>query len=233
MKHQFHSFHSHSMEQPAQTEGAFVRWAPYYDLAVHVTALGQAGRLRKITVDQALIKPGDHVLDIGCGTGEVTLLAKARAKNGKVYGIDPSPEMLAIARRKAASKKLEIDFRVGVIESLAFPDTSIDVVTSSLMMHHLPERLKARGLAEIYRVLKPGGRLLIADFMRPTGTVLNHLFIAFTRHRGLQSGIEDLQNLLKEAGFSQVTQLDPKVLVIGFVRATKEAVSFQESAFSD
>jgi ubiquinone/menaquinone biosynthesis C-methylase UbiE len=148
-------------------------------------------------------------------------LAKARAKAGKVYGIDPAPEMIAVARKKAARKRLEIDFRVGVIESLPFPDASIDVVTSSLMMHHLPEDLKVCGLAEIYRVLKPSGRLLIADFMRPTGSFLNHLFIAFTRHRGLKSGIEDLQKLLKDAGFGQITQLNENVLIIGFVRAVK------------
>src|SRR6185295_3643668 len=174
-------------EQPAQTEGRLIRWAPYYDLAVNITTLVQARHLRRMTVDQALIKPGDNVLDVGCGTGEVTLLAKTRAKDGKVYGIDPAPQMIAVARNKAALKGLEIDFRVSVIESLPFGDASIDVVTSSLMMHHLPDELKARGLAEIYRVLKPGGRLLIADFMRPTGSLVNHLFIAFTRHRGLKN----------------------------------------------
>jgi len=172
-------------------------------------------------VDNALIKPSDSVLDVGCGTGEVTLLAKTRAKNGKVYGIDPAPEMITVARKKAARKGLDIDFRVGVIEALPFPDGSIEVVTSSLMMHHLPEDLKVRGIAEIYRVLKPGGRLLIADFMRPTGSLLNHLFIAFTRHQGLKSGIEDLQKLLKAAGFGQIIQLDGNVLIIGFVRAVK------------
>ena len=213
--------HSHSVEQPAQTEGTLIRWAPYYDLAVNLTMLGHARRLRKLTVDNALIKPGDSVLDVGCGTGEVTLLAKTRAKDGKVYGIDPAPEMIDVARKKAARKKLDIDFRVGVIESLPFPDASIDVVTSSLMMHHLPEDLKVRGLAETYRVLKPSGRLLIADFMRPTVSFLNHLFIAFTRHQGLESGIEDLQKLLKGAGFRQITQSDENVLIIGFVRAMK------------
>ena len=216
-----HHFHSHSVEQPAQTQGSLIRWATYYDRVTNLMTLGQAPRLRKITVDQALITPGDSVLDVGCGTGEVTLLAKKRTGNGTVYGIDPAPEMIAVARSKAARKKLEIDFRVAVIEALPFPDSSIDVVTSSLMMHHLPEDLKVRGLAEIYRVLKPGGRLLIADFMRPTGSFLNHLFIAFTRHGRLRQGIEYLQGLLKDAGFSQIIQLKEKVLVIGFIRGVK------------
>lgn len=216
-----HHFHSHSVEQAAETEGSLIRWAPYYDFVTNFMTLGHARLLRRQTVDHALISSGDSVLDVGCGTGEVTLLAKTRAKNGKVFGIDPAPEMIAVARKKAARKGLYIEFRVGVIESLPFPDASMDVVTSSLMMHHLPEELKVRGLAEIYRVLKPGGRILIADFMRPTDSFLNHLFIAFTRHRGLQKGIEDLEKLLKQAGFTQITQAGEKVLVIGFVRAVK------------
>jgi ubiquinone/menaquinone biosynthesis C-methylase UbiE len=216
-----HHFHSHSVEHPAQTEGRLIRWATHYDLAVNITTLGQARRLRKITVNQALVNPGDSVLDVGCGTGEVTLLAKSRAKAGSVYGIDPAPEMIAVARKKAARKRLEIDFRVGVIEALPFSDSSMDVVTSSLMMHHLPGNLKVRGLAEIYHILKPGGRLLIADFLRPTGSFLHHLYIAFTRHHGLRSGVEDLQGILKNTGFSQIDQLEEKILTIGFVRAIK------------
>jgi ubiquinone/menaquinone biosynthesis C-methylase UbiE len=124
--------HSHSIQQPAQTEGRLIRWAPYYDLAVNITTFGQARRLRKLTVDNALIKPGDSVLDVGCGTGAVTVVAKTRAgKAGKVYGIDPAPEMVAVARSKASRKGLGIDFRVGVIESLPFPDARLYVVTSS------------------------------------------------------------------------------------------------------
>jgi demethylmenaquinone methyltransferase/2-methoxy-6-polyprenyl-1,4-benzoquinol methylase/phosphoethanolamine N-methyltransferase len=216
-----HHFHSHPIERPAQTEGSLIRWAFSYDLITSIMTFGQIGRLRKATVEQALIQPGDSVLDVGCGTGEVTLPAKRRAKHGRVYGIDPAPEMIAVARKKAAHKGLEVDFRVAVIEALPFPDSSIDVVTSSLMMHHLPDDLKVRGLAEIYRVLKPGGRLLIADFMRPTGPALNHLFIAFARHQRLQKGVDDLQGMLMNAGFSQISQLGKSVLAIGFVRAVK------------
>src|SRR5687768_17054506 len=135
--------HFHTVKQPAQTEGRLIRWAPYYDLAVNITTLGRAQPLRKMTVDHALIQPGDSVLDVGCGTGEITLRAKTRAgKNAQVFGIDPAPEMIAVARNKAVHKGLEIDFRIGVMESLPFSDASIDVVTSSLMMHHLPADLK-------------------------------------------------------------------------------------------
>jgi len=214
--------HSHSIEQPAQTEGRLIRWAPYYDLSVNLITLGHAWRLRKMTADLALIKPGDSVLDVGCGTGAVTLMAKARAgKHGHVYGIDPAPEMVAVARSKSARKRLDIDYRLGVIESLPFPDASIDVVTSSLMIHHLPDDLKSRGLAEIYRVLKPGGRLLIFDFMRPTRSFLNHIFIALTMHQGLESGIEDLLKTMNEIGFSKAVTLDEKFLLFGFVRGIK------------
>jgi ubiquinone/menaquinone biosynthesis C-methylase UbiE len=214
--------HTHTKEQPAQTQGRLIRWAPYYDFSVSLLTLGQSGRLRKMTVDQALIKPGDSILDVGCGTGDVTIPARTRAgKDGKAYGIDPAPEMIVVARSKAERKGLAIDFRVGVIEALPFPDASMDVVTSSLMMHHLPDDLRVRGLAEIYRVLKPGGRVLIFDFMRPTKSLLNHLMINLTMHHGLNFGIEDLPKMLKDAGFSQAIKLDEKFLFFGFVRGTK------------
>jgi len=70
-------------------------------------------------------------------------------------------------------------------------------VTSSLMMHHLPKHLQVKGLAEIRRVLKPGGRLLIADMMRSNTSFLKRFFIPLALHHGLQFGIEDLPELLE------------------------------------
>ena len=217
--------YTHSSESPAQTEGRLVRWALFYDGLVNIMTLGHARRLRALTVGNALLQPGENVLDVGCGTGGVTIPAKLRVgENGSVAGIDPAPEMIAVARRKAKRAGIEIDFRVGVIESLPFPDEMFDVVTSSLMMHHLPEHLQVKGLAEITRVLKPGGRLLITDMMRPSPSFLKRFFSLALHHgHGVRFGIEDLPELLKEVGFDEIQQLDDHFMGIGFVRTTKPA----------
>jgi len=216
--------HTHSQESPAETEGRLIRWASFYDGLVNIMTLGHIRRLRTLTVDQALLKPGEKVLDVGCGTGAVTIPARVRVgKNGAAAGIDPAPEMIAVARQKAVRAGLEIDFRVGVIESLPFPDASFDAVTSSLMMHHLPEQLQVKGLAEIFRVLKPGGRLLIADMMLPN-TPTKRSLTSSVLHHGTEFGIENLTTLLRESGFVEFTQLDARFLTIEFARATKPVV---------
>jgi len=216
--------HTHTHEQPAQTEGRLIRWASFYDGLVNIMTLGHIRRLRTLTVDKAMLKPGEKVLDVGCGTGGVTIPAKLHiGKTGEAAGIDPAPEMIAVARKKASRAGLEIDFRVGVIESLPYPDATFDVVTSSLMMHHLPHNLQAKGLAEIFRVLKPGGRLLVADMTRPGASIHERLFRSLVLHHGhvTEFGIQDLPELLKAASFEETEQLDEYFLVIGFVRAKK------------
>jgi ubiquinone/menaquinone biosynthesis C-methylase UbiE len=171
-----------------------------------------------MTVDLAQIQSGDTVLEVGCGTGDVALAAKARAgAAGVVYGIDPAPEMIDAARAKAARQGAAVDFQIGLIESLAFQDASVDVVLSSLMMHHLPDDLKRRGLAEIARVLKPGGRLLIVDFKRP-GSRLGHLLAALSGHNALATAVQDLPPMARAAGFVDIEAGDTDFRMLGFVR---------------
>jgi demethylmenaquinone methyltransferase/2-methoxy-6-polyprenyl-1,4-benzoquinol methylase/phosphoethanolamine N-methyltransferase len=131
-------------------------------------ALGQTRRLRSLPLKLADLQPGESVLDVGCGTGDLALVAATVVGSaGRVWGIDAAPEMIEVATHKAAHagrRAHNVRFAVQAVEALSFPDSSFDVVLSSLMMHHLPGNLKARALAEIRRVLKPGGRLLVIDF---------------------------------------------------------------------
>ena len=174
-----------------QTRGFVWNWARRYDLLMGMVTLGREQVFRQRIADLARLQPGESVLDVGCGTGTLAIVARQRVgETGRVSGIDPSPQMIARASRKAERAGLAIDFQVGVIEQPSFPDQSFDVVLSTFMMHHLPDDLKRRGLREIARVLKSGGRLLVLDMKGPAGP--------------WKTRIADQPALMKEAGFSQV-----------------------------
>jgi ubiquinone/menaquinone biosynthesis C-methylase UbiE len=212
-----HRSHAHADAAPA-TRGRLIRWARYYDPCVSLLMFGRRNRLRRMTVALAHIQPGATVLEVGCGTGDVALAAKALAgPGGAVTGIDAASEMIAVAQAKAARQGTVVDFQVGLIEALAFPDATFDVVLSSLMMHHLPDDLKRQGLAEIARVLKPGGRLLIVDAKRPAGW-LGRGLATLLLHGALKTGIQDLPPLLQAAGFTGIELGETGFLTLGFVR---------------
>ena len=140
------------------------------------------------------------MLDVGCGTGTLALDIQRRVGvGGHVCGIDRGSRQIARARAKAARRHLPIDFQIGVIEQLSFPDRTFDVVVSTIMMHHLSDSLKRQGLAEIVRVLKPGGRRIIADFKRPEQR----------QNQPVRFGsVRDLPGIVQEVGFSQVKTED-------------------------
>ncbi len=200
----------HKASSP-QTEGRTIHWAARYDLLVFLLTLGQAPALRSRTADLALLTAGEAVLDVGCGTGDLTLqVARRVGSSGLVAGIDAAPEMIARARQKATRRHMAIDFRAEPVEALSFADHTFDVVVSSLVFHHLPDALKRRGLVEMQRVLKPGGRVLLVDLLGPTHGLL--------LHSHLQTSLPDLLPLLDEAGFSQVEWRRGPFPTLGYIR---------------
>jgi len=127
---------------------------------------GEAFRRR--IVDAVSLKPGESVLDCGCGTGTLALIAKRQVgPEGTVHGIDLSPDQLRIAETKAQRENINIAFQEGSIDELPFPDESFDAIFSTLMIHHVPEDVKRAAFCEMRRVIKPGGRIVIVDFGPP------------------------------------------------------------------
>jgi ubiquinone/menaquinone biosynthesis C-methylase UbiE len=226
--HSFAHRHNDAGEARAKmTKGLILKGGWRYDLHGWLldTCLfrGKGRELRQRTITLANLQPGETVLDVGCGTGALAIEVQRRiARVGSVVGIDPSSEQIARARAKAARRNLPTEFQVGVIEQLAFPDQTFDAVFSTLMMHHLPASLKRQGLMEIARVLKPGGRLIIADFTRKQERAGQ----AARFHAG-GSGLRELAALVADAGFTQVQteQMKPPRFSAfpgaGLVRASK------------
>ena len=146
------------------TAGGVLHWARAYDVLVWALTLGNERRFRDRLAELARLEAGQSVLDVGCGTGSLAIAAKRFVgAGGQVRGVDPSPEMVARARRKAVKAGVEAGFEVGTIEALPFPDATFDTVLSSLMLHHLTDEGRRQGLDETARVLRAGGRFLAVD----------------------------------------------------------------------
>ena len=189
-----------------ETRGVTIDWlAPVYDQMCWVMGLGLA--MRRRTLALAGLARGGRVLDVGCGTGVLTrLAAQAVGPEGIAVGIDPGPAMISVARLKAARTRSRATFELGVIERLGFGDGTFDVVLSSFMLHHLPADVKRAGLGEVWRVLKPGGRLVLVDF-DPTRSIARLMFAIFrlvpTYARVLHAAGDPVP-LLRAAGFVDV-----------------------------
>lgn len=211
-----------TQEHAPETRGYTIHWARWYDLLINVVLLGKERAWRETTAEMAAIKPGDKVLDVGCGTGSLTLAAQARAgASGEVYGIDAAPEMVEVARSKAARSGANVDFRIGLVEQIPFPDGFFDVVLSSLMIHHLPDDLKRRAFVEMRRVLKPGAHVFAVDFEPPTSPLVRHL-LTHSHSRGMMRvDVHEYVPMMEEAGFEQVEAGKTKLRYISFVRGSK------------
>lgn len=173
-----------------------------YDRAVALTMREPRWRPRLVGAIAAGLPHGGRAVEIGCGTGSLTLaLAEARP-DARVTGIDGDPQILALARRKPGADR--VAWQEGLAQELPFEDASVDAALVSLVLHHLTDPVKQEALAEVARVLGPGGTLHVADWGPPRGpaTALGaralQLFDGADGPESLLAG--DLPRLLERAG---------------------------------
>lgn len=153
-----------------ETRGILVdRRVGTVDILEKLISFGRLDAILDKTLRAADLRPGESLLDVGCGTGRLAIAATALIPRDpiRVLGIDATPGMVELARRKAREGGSPARFEVGLGENLPVSTGRVDAVTSSYFFHHLPSDLKRAALREMWRVLAPGGRLVITDYGRP------------------------------------------------------------------
>ena len=194
---------------------------PAYDLIARL--MGMSSIYQKLTA-QAELADGQRVLEIGCGTGNVIIRAKRSRPGIAAVGSDPDPQILARARRKAAGLS-GIRFDQGYAEELPYADGEFDRVLSSMMLHHIGADAKAAAAAEVFRVLRSGGRLHLVDISGDTHTHGGPLarFLRRNPHAAANFG-DAIPRLLTGAGFDcEEIEVQPHRLLgqLTFYRATR------------
>lgn len=215
--------HLHGKSSVSDAPGSMAGWGKTYDTMVNVLMFGQERKLRQATLELVSLRPGDHILEVGCGTGSLTLAAKIKAgSQSQVVGIDVAPDMLETARQKARKAGLSVDFLPGRIEAIPFPDNQFDLVLSSLMMHHVPgDNAKRKGIAEMLRVLKPGGQLLIVDYEAPLNAHMRGLVSHILGHAMTDQSARAFAPLLKQAGFVEVEAGPTRSRMLTYLKGKK------------
>jgi ubiquinone/menaquinone biosynthesis C-methylase UbiE len=185
--------HGHAFDSPRR-----------YDLVAEVLFLGRRRATFQALMAAAGIQSGQRVLDVGCGTGYfVRLIAAAVGSGGLALGIDPSTAMVEYARGKAA-RGAHAHFLVGTAEALEFPDDHFDVVVSSLVVHHLAEDVRTQALTDMRRVLRPGGRVLVAEAQSPRHGWGWRLLARLHGYDRMARLVPHLEPLAAQAGFGEI-----------------------------
>ena len=152
---------------PALRFGALTR---FFDPVAALTT--REAHFKGRVLDRAAVRNGERVLDVACGTGTLALEVLGRAPGARVTGVDGDPEILDRARSKAERANAEVSFDQGLSTDLPYEDQSFDVVLSTLFFHHLTDEAKCTTGEELFRVLRPGGRAVVADWGRPQGPLM-------------------------------------------------------------
>lgn len=165
-------------------------------------------RFKLLLVKQVKIQPGQRVLDLGCGTGTLTMLLKRYYPHAEVIGVDGDGNVLQIARQKIREANLEIHLNEGLAHQLQYQDQTFDYVFSSLVFHHLTKENKQRACTESFRILKPGGEFILADFGQPRNAWARLIGLLLMRLEEVTDNFQGLlPGMLFAAGFMRVKEV--------------------------
>jgi ubiquinone/menaquinone biosynthesis C-methylase UbiE len=178
---------------------------PLYD---PLCRLLRMAALHRPLIEQAAPEPGHRVLEIGCGTGNLVVMAAGLYPDAEVTGLDPDPKALARARRKAARRGRAVRLDQGFAERLPYPDESFDRILSSFMFHHLEPDAKAATLREARRVLSPGGSFHLLDAGGDIVASDGWMARKALSNPHLRDNLGDrIPTLLREAGFADAREV--------------------------
>lgn len=167
-------------------------------------------KFRKLLIEQAGIKKDERILDFGCGTGTLSIMVKKTIPDATVIGLDVDRKILQIAKEKVYYQGLNISLERYNGKQLPYSDSSFDKVVSSLVFHHLDKEQKENSFKEIFRVLKPGGELHIADWGKAANPLMRLLFYLVQFLDGFKTTSDNVKGLLpsymQNAGFWNVTR---------------------------
>jgi len=179
-----------------------------YDPVVRLTTRESA--FKPALVAQADIHPGERVLDLACGTGTLTILAKQAQPAAEIHGVDGDANILKIAAQKATAEGLDIKLQQGLANALPYADVHFDRVMSSLFFHHLTRETKSAAFVELHRVLIPGGELHVADWGRASDPLMRAAFLGIQLLDGFTTTADNVNGLLptliQKAGFEDVCE---------------------------
>jgi len=181
---------------------------PYYDIVIRATS--REHTFKMALIEQSSLEKNHQVLDLASGTGTLSIWLKKSQPLATIIGVDADPAIVSIAAAKAQKANVSIQFDRALSYDLPYPEAYFDRIVSSLFFHHLSWEDKERTVKELYRVIKPGAELHVADWGQAGNLLMRGLFLIVQIVDGFENTRDNVSGklitLFESAGFIEVTQ---------------------------